>query len=99
MPTRHPRVQVTLDGELARYVDAARDHVDARGQAGVLRELALRGAKATLAGDDIPPVPARPRRQWVPVEEVAAALAGVPETPGMIDDIRSLPGELTDPFE
>lgn len=46
MPTSHPRVQVTLDPELARAVDRASAHLDAgHGRAGVIRTLALRGAE------------------------------------------------------
>jgi hypothetical protein len=96
MPTRHPRVQVTIDRELADQVDAVRDQIRARGEAGVIRELALRGAQATLAGTA---APVRRSAQWIPVEDVAAALGVVPSTPDLMDDIRSLPGELVDPFE
>jgi hypothetical protein len=45
VPTSHPRVQVTLDPELARAIDRAGAHLDgAHGRAGVIRTLALRGA-------------------------------------------------------
>jgi hypothetical protein len=45
VPTSHPRVQVTVDPELAEAIENAEAHLHARGRAGVLRELALRGAK------------------------------------------------------
>jgi hypothetical protein len=46
MPTSHPRVQLTLDPELARAVDRASRHLkDRRGRAGLIRTLALRGAE------------------------------------------------------
>lgn len=46
MPTSHPRVQLTLDPELARAVDRAGTHLDSsRGRAGLIRTLALRGAE------------------------------------------------------
>jgi hypothetical protein len=46
VPTSHPRVQVTLDPELASAVDRASAHLDgAHGRAGVIRTLALRGAE------------------------------------------------------
>ncbi|MGA8364561.1 MAG: hypothetical protein WB709_08570 [Solirubrobacteraceae bacterium] len=46
MPTSHPRVQLTLDPELARAVDRAGAHLDSpRGRAGLIRTLALRGAE------------------------------------------------------
>ena len=95
VPTRHRRVQVTVDPELAEQLDAVRDRVQARGEGGVVRELALRGAQATLAGA----ASGRPNARWVPIKDVAAALADVPATPDLMEDIRSLPGELADPFE
>ena len=46
MPTSHPRVQLTLDPELARAVDRAGAHLDsAGGRARLIRTLALRGAE------------------------------------------------------
>jgi hypothetical protein len=46
MPTNHPRVQVTLDPEFADAVDRAATHLDcSHGRAGLIRDLALRGAK------------------------------------------------------
>lgn len=46
MPTSHPRVQLTLDPELARAVDRAGSYIDSpRGRAGLIRTLALRGAQ------------------------------------------------------
>jgi hypothetical protein len=46
MPTSHPRVQVTLDPELARAVDRAGAHLESPGgRAGLIRALALRGAE------------------------------------------------------
>jgi hypothetical protein len=46
MPTSHPRVQVTLDPELARAVDRAGAHIESpHGRAGLIRTLALRGAE------------------------------------------------------
>ena len=87
---------MTLDPELAEQLDAVRDLVPGRGRAGLVRELALRGARATQGGDR--PLTAVAGRQWVPVGEVAAALAAVPPVSGMLDDIRGLQGELTDPF-
>jgi hypothetical protein len=94
VPTHHDRVQVTLDPELAERLAAVGDLVPGRGRAGIMRELALRGARATLEGDQ----PAATGRRWVPVAEVAAALAAVPPVLGLLDDIRGLPGELADPF-
>ncbi len=45
MPTSHPRVQVTLDPELAQAVDRAGAHLESsKGRAGLIRALALRGA-------------------------------------------------------
>jgi hypothetical protein len=46
VPTSHPRVQVTLDPELASAVDRAGAQLEgAYGRAGVIRALALRGAE------------------------------------------------------
>jgi hypothetical protein len=46
VPTSHPRVQLTLDPELARAVDRAGALLDSpRGRAGLIRTLALRGAE------------------------------------------------------
>jgi len=46
MPTIHPRVQLTLDPEFAEAVDRAATHLDgSHGRAGMIRELALRGAE------------------------------------------------------
>jgi hypothetical protein len=44
--TVHPRVQLTLDPELARAVDQAGAYLESRrGRAGLIRALALRGAE------------------------------------------------------
>ncbi|MDQ6749926.1 MAG: hypothetical protein M3Z33_04120 [Actinomycetota bacterium] len=48
MPTNHPRIQVTVDPELAAALDEVEAHVLSRGRAGLLRELALRGARDAL---------------------------------------------------
>lgn len=46
MPTSHPRIQLTLDPELARAVERAGEHLESpRGRAGLIRALALRGAE------------------------------------------------------
>ena len=46
MPTSHPRVQVTLDPELARAVERAGAHLESpHGRAGLIRTLALAGAE------------------------------------------------------
>jgi hypothetical protein len=46
VPTSHPRVQVTLDPELASAVDRAGAQLEGtQGRAGVIRALALRGAE------------------------------------------------------
>lgn len=46
MPTQLPRVQVTVDAELAGALERARSHVSTgHGRAGLIRELALRGAR------------------------------------------------------
>jgi hypothetical protein len=46
VPTTHPRIQITLDPEFADAVERAATHLDcSRGRAGMIRELALRGAE------------------------------------------------------
>jgi hypothetical protein len=46
VPTVHPRVQLTLDPEFAKAVDRASPQLDSsHGRAGMIRELALRGAE------------------------------------------------------
>jgi chemotaxis regulatin CheY-phosphate phosphatase CheZ len=46
VPTSHPRVQVTLDPELANAIDRASTYLDSHnGRAGLIRTLALRGAE------------------------------------------------------
>jgi metal-responsive CopG/Arc/MetJ family transcriptional regulator len=47
MPTPHPRIQVTVDGELAEALDAVDPHPSSRSR--LIRDLALRGAAATRA--------------------------------------------------
>jgi metal-responsive CopG/Arc/MetJ family transcriptional regulator len=47
VPTPHPRVQVTVDGELAEALDAVNPHPRSRSR--LIRDLALRGAAATRA--------------------------------------------------
>jgi metal-responsive CopG/Arc/MetJ family transcriptional regulator len=47
MPTSHPRIQVTVDGELAAALDAVDPHPPSRSR--LIRDLALRGAAATRA--------------------------------------------------
>ena len=53
VPTKHRRILVTEDPDLAAVLDAAAPLVPhARGRAGLVRELALLGAEA-LAHDDV----------------------------------------------
>ncbi len=47
MPTPHPRVQVTVDGELAEALDAVDPHPQSRSR--LIRDLALRGAAVARA--------------------------------------------------
>jgi metal-responsive CopG/Arc/MetJ family transcriptional regulator len=47
MPTPHPRIQVTVDGELAEALDAVDPHPHSRSR--LIRDLALRGAAAARA--------------------------------------------------
>lgn len=47
MPTRHPRIQVTVDHELAEALDAVDPRPDSRSR--LIRDLALRGATAERA--------------------------------------------------
>ncbi len=47
MPTPHPRIQVTVDGELAEALDAVDPHPRSRSR--LIRDLALRGAASTRA--------------------------------------------------
>jgi metal-responsive CopG/Arc/MetJ family transcriptional regulator len=47
MPTSHPRVQVTVDGELAEALDAVDPRPSSRSR--LIRDLALRGAAAARA--------------------------------------------------
>ena len=47
VPTPHPRIQVTVDGELAEALDSVDPHPQSRSR--LIRELALRGAAATRA--------------------------------------------------
>jgi metal-responsive CopG/Arc/MetJ family transcriptional regulator len=47
MPTPHPRIQVTVDRELAEALDAVDPHPSSRSR--LIRDLALRGAAATRA--------------------------------------------------
>jgi metal-responsive CopG/Arc/MetJ family transcriptional regulator len=47
VPTPHPRIQVTVDGELAEALDYVDPHPQSRSR--LIRELALRGAAATRA--------------------------------------------------
>lgn len=50
VPTQLPRVQVTLDAELADALERVGSHVATRhGRAGLIRELALRGAQTVEA--------------------------------------------------
>ena len=48
MPTRHPRIPVIEDPELARALERARPLVDARSKPALLRALALRGAELVV---------------------------------------------------
>ena len=48
MPTRHPRIPVIEDPELARALERARPLVDARSKPALLRALALRGAEQVM---------------------------------------------------
>ncbi|MGH2713211.1 MAG: hypothetical protein ACRDSN_12775 [Pseudonocardiaceae bacterium] len=47
MPTRHPRIQVTVDHELAEALDAVEPRPDSRSR--LIRHLALRGAAVERA--------------------------------------------------
>jgi hypothetical protein len=52
VPTKHRRILVTEDPDLAAALDAAAPHVpDARGRAGLVRELVMRGAEALVADE------------------------------------------------
>lgn len=53
MPTRHPRIGVTKDPELARALEATRGLLDPppRSEAAHVRALALAGAQAMRQGD------------------------------------------------
>lgn len=51
VPTKHPRIAVTKDPELAAALAAVRSDFEGQPEATVLRALALRGAEA-LAGDE-----------------------------------------------
>ena len=48
MPTQHPRVSVTKDPELADALRRVRELVGEKHEGTLLRELAIRGAAATL---------------------------------------------------
>lgn len=48
IPTARHRIQVTVDPELDQALRRAASLVGARGQAGIIRELALRGAQAAI---------------------------------------------------
>lgn len=51
MPTRHPRISVTNDPELAAAIARARPLLNGAPDATIVHDLAIRGAEA-LAGDD-----------------------------------------------
>jgi hypothetical protein len=95
MPTRHRRVQVTVDPELSDALDAVRDQLGVSGGSATLRELALRGARATLTGGPV----TQARQQWVPRDTLIAALGDLPPDPALTEDLTALGGELTDPWE
>ncbi|MEI2702301.1 MAG: hypothetical protein V9E83_07870 [Baekduia sp.] len=46
MPTKHRRINVTCDQQLRAALDAAAPYARAKSDAGLIRELALAGAKA-----------------------------------------------------
>ncbi len=50
MPTKHPRINVTNDAELAAAISRARPLMDGAAEATIVHNLAIRGA-AALAGD------------------------------------------------
>lgn len=52
MPTKHPRVNVTKDQELAAAISRARPLMDGAAEATIVRDLAIRGAEA-LVDDDV----------------------------------------------
>jgi hypothetical protein len=52
MPTRHPRIPVIEDPELARALERAGPLLPARSKPALLRALALRGAQQVIGEED-----------------------------------------------
>lgn len=63
MPTKHRRINVTCDGELQAAMRKAAGHIDAGSDAGLLREMAIAGARSLP--DE-------------PVDEVRARILAIP---------------------
>jgi hypothetical protein len=53
MPTKHPRLNVTKDPALARAIARSRPLLNATGEARIVHDLAIRGAEALAADEEI----------------------------------------------
>ena len=52
MPTKHPRISVTKDDELAAAIESVRSILNGAPEATIVRELALRGAEQMAADEE-----------------------------------------------
>lgn len=52
MPTKHPRINVTKDPELAQAIARSRPLLNGTGEATIVHDLAIRGAEALAADDE-----------------------------------------------
>jgi hypothetical protein len=53
MPTKHPRINVTKDPDLARAIERSRPLLNGTGEATIVRDLAIRGAEALAADEEL----------------------------------------------
>lgn len=53
MPTKHPRINVTKDAQLAAAVARARPIMGEAAEATIVRELAIRGAEALVHDEEL----------------------------------------------
>jgi hypothetical protein len=53
MPTKHPRINVTKDPELARAIARSRPLLNGTGEATIVHDLAIRGAEALAADEEL----------------------------------------------
>jgi len=53
MPTKHPRINVTKDPELAEAIARSRPLLNGTAEAAIVRDLAIRGAHALAADEEL----------------------------------------------